>query len=333
MTKQFEKYGRISVGQSRVFLDRCVLSANIKAVTRSLDSKGLGLRAVVKGGFQRNEILSTIEAEGITSIAVSDLGMLNSFSGSVLKLYPSAPPKLATPDRSQIVTEVSLETIRQYVNRKTGNKHPLNLDIPVLTHERREGLEIAEIPGFIEKGIREFGSHVNIRSLQANFGCVQSTLPNDTFLAEIFETFRVLKRRFGGAAPSSVSLGGSQLLAGLDSIQFYSDINTEFRIGETILAGTIPNAGPLKGCLPVFSVDTTVLQKRTRGPNCDFVLDIGSTHISKQSLTRHFPKAEILSVSSEICVFSCQTDMAPKQFQKFTLPLSYNDCLRSLPNL
>jgi|GEM_PF-7095389 len=312
-----------------VIVDVTAIAHNARTIRSICEPKGLAVRAMFKHAYALPEIIAASGAGGITSFAASSRRAalrVASLTGRCCALCGpdiAALPKARQGGFAEVFC-TSTETACLLLWAPAGRFVWLG----VRTSDDRDGVAPEALAGAVAR-LSEISGSAGRIGLMLNWGCLGSA-PS---AAEIHALANVLTRVESEAACHlPVSLGGSALLPML------SDTGPlrarEIRIGEAMVAGTIPGGDGLSlGLKRPIRLESRIVEVQEVRKARRLLLDHGRTCIEIDEATLLNVSATPLAASSEMSLFELSGDTAvPRAGERIELILGYHSTLRTLLN-
>lgn len=308
-------------------LNSTILARNAEIVANTVNNAGYELAGVCKGVFQQSIFLDQFALMPISRIYVSNAQHDLPLDNGAVSLYPSAAISCLDWPAHIVRTELDMAVLSSVLNARNASS-PLRLMVPILTSENREGLSPDRLVEFCQGLINRFGNAVHIEGFLANYGCVDENVPDVGEIVELIKLVASTAKQIN--APSATcSLGGSTILAILNKLPTFDEIQIEIRVGEAILAGTIPGSEPLPGLRSTTVLHGNIIQKRISASEGILLVDQGSRRLADKSKcivpeglsVRHMSSEQTLLVGSAELVTSLNSGV---EFQ-----LTYGDMARN----
>ena len=303
---------------------------NAKHCLVAAKQNGFELRAVLKGGYIRPEIVERLSRlDGITLAVgtVAEASRPAVKDRAVATLYPSS--FIAVEAFSNVVrtTEVGTSGMRGWA--RGPDAHPMLLAIE--TCEQREGLDPRALRQQVWTIRKAFGHCVKFDGFQLNFGCVAQKAPD-------VQRINVLLKDLAQEAltlPLSnpvISLGGSALLPVLDELEMPAMFRPELRIGEAIATGSIPGQETSSSLRRTSTYKAEILQvlPRSSSNRRRVLINVGSYVLDVARRTRQDTSVEFESIGSQVSVISLPDDCAISLKDNIELQLDYSEAERAL---
>ena len=315
--------------------DLNALSHNAKVVRSITNACQFRPRVVLKGGYANPNIVRRLGSIERFPLAIGNsVGESASDCGvrDVATLYPGQAVSSQAWRSVGRVTEVNLAGIAEalrFFDRP-------DLMIAVQTSEDREGLRPQEIPQFIDEVASRFGGRVCVAGFQLNYGCVVEAPPPIRELDSLMESLchdSILGRL---SAQPFMSFGGSVLLPVLHQVHVPGAYVAELRIGEAVIAGTIPGqpSSPL-GLEPTAWMNVPVTQ--TRHNQIDqhkrLVVNVGTQILCESRVRNGRDGLFVESMGSEVSVIRQTSDHRDDTPDFVSFRLRYSEIERALHRL
>jgi predicted amino acid racemase len=312
-----------------VIVEVAAIAHNARTIRSICEREGLVVRAMFKRAYALPEIIVASRAGGVTSFAASSRGAaLGVASLTGCRCALSGPDVAALPEARQggfaEVFCTSVETACRLLSAPTGRFVWLG----VRTSDGRDGVPPEALAGVIGRLSKVSNSAGRI-GLMFNWGCLGSA-PS---AGEIHALAGVLTQVESEAAcRPPVSLGGSALLPMLSDLVPLRA--REIRIGEAMVAGTVPGGDGLSlGLKRPIRLESRIVEVQEVGEARRLLLDHGRTCIEIDETTLLNVAAAPLAASSEMSLFELSGDAAmPRAGDRIELILGYHSTLRSLLN-
>lgn len=313
-----------------LFYDIDVVGFNAKLCRSIAQKRGFQFRCVLKGGYVFPRLVSRLVDVGINHfcLGIQPPDDIAQFAGlNLATLYPGSAVVWTRNSPLARATETDAAALSNFQSREK----PIDVLLPVSTTESREGLPPELLMGAMMRLRSRLGRRVRLRGFQLNFGCVQNDEPD---LAALNRLLRELAGRqylaFLNHEPL-VSLGGSALLPHLDDIEVPSAFSSEFRIGEAILAGTVPGYHGTTDLHKPAVFRARVLQNLEPDPSgrSRYLIDFGSNILGDRIYAKQAP-FNFESISSEVSVVSIPDDDRSSRISGVELVLGYHEIERAL---
>jgi hypothetical protein len=302
------------------------LCNNARIVRDLVESCGMSLVVVLKSGFRSKSNIERLVGVGVEAMSFAEPPPKGARAKHSFSLYPGASRHRDWP-QDTIYSEVSVDAIAQLIRLRGGSAGPLDLMIPVLTDDKREGLMPEDIPSFTRRLTSQFGSRVRVRGVQACYGCIEERPPTQLQIQDLVSLVSQLSRP---DAPAVLSLGGSVILTELEGIAQRDNVRIEIRVGEAVVAGTIPGRGHLFGLQPTASLLADVVQHRRLGDVSELVVHYGRYPISGKDARAMLEGATIGRRSSEHGVIEVVGGLDVSEVKRVELILGYADTAKCL---
>lgn len=321
-----------NVNNSDLIYDLNSLLHNAKLCYLLANKYKFSLRVVLKGGYLAPAIVECLATLPEFTIAIGNTDRLeypNSPAIDVAMLYPGqAVEGISLHNSVRRFSEASISGI----HRVSQAASPRSVIVPIATSEDREGIDVSDLVGFLQQVQQSFRNEVSIDGFQINYGCVSETPPNPKALKVILSAISSEEVRRHLSKQPVLSLGGSVLLPVLDQITIPQGFVPELRVGEAIVAGTVPGSKESIGLLKPAHYFARKLQ--TLRPNAHgekrllvdvgtYILDPGSGGIPNEGFT-------IESMGSEVSVVVDHKRDRGEAFDHLALPLNYCETERAL---
>jgi predicted amino acid racemase len=247
-----------------------------------------------------------------------------------VKISLSVPAEAERVARSFVGSVHSChETISALANGPVGLRADHEILLAVRTVEDREGLPADDAIRFARHCASFGGSSCRVVGVMANFGCRIEQAPAASELDQV-RAFAAALRDVTGRR-QVFSVGGSALLAHLPVAP--GECDGSLRIGEAIVAGTIPGRTDSMGFGRPFSLEAKVLEVRSGAyPGQDrLLIDVGTTAFDAADVAFEDPQARVFHASGECA----SLDVTARSFRigdTIQLRLGYNSAIRSLTN-
>lgn len=314
--------------RSPFVLDSDVIGDNSRKISELLRPYGFRLVAVLKHGFRSRHLIEILLGSGVDAFAFAlppPAGRL----GRSMSLYPSASRLRTDWPSGTVFTELAHEPIARHLTtsaRVPGR--PLDIMVPVVTSDGREGLHPGEVLDFVASVERQFGASVRVRGVQACFGCVDDVAPDGAEIVDLHQLTQAVAAQT--SSPMVLSLGGSAILPELAQIPRHPQISVEIRCGEAIVAGTVPGRGSMFGLRPAATLIGDVIQARRAGGKLELVVDRGEFAIAGQGTLTGIAGGRIVRNTSQHSVIECPADAVDPAIRQVEFVLSYADTVRCL---
>ena len=238
---------------------------NARVVRKLAQRAGMALAAVVKEPFASPQIFDAIASTGVDSFWTSYPSKATPYFARTLGARRGVINLTVPSDAAQIIGNFSAslhvceETLRAGAIASTEIDHPHMVWLGLLTSDDREGLRLDEIRSRSDDWRRLFTGTFAFGGLLANWGCRYERPPS---LAEITAMFAAADEGVDlRPGPVPLSIGGSVLLPILRHLPPRSE--TQLRIGEAIVAGTVTGGGAAHfGLRRVFTLSAELVQVR-----------------------------------------------------------------------
>lgn len=176
-----------------------------------------------------------------------------------------------------------------------------------------------------------FGSKIELKGFQLNFGCINENVPNIAYLNNQLKA--LADQHVLGLLDKNpvISLGGSILLPAISDIIIPSPFKGEIRIGEAIVAGTMPGVKQQGYLKPTAFFRADVIQEQFHPiphmRRC--IIGVGSTILDKIH-TRKPNNITVDSFSSDICVVDIDKSLLRGSGRYVDIELCYAETERAL---
>ncbi|MCF6302452.1 MAG: hypothetical protein L3J13_04525 [Devosiaceae bacterium] len=309
-------------------LNSQILADNAAVVANVVNNAGHDLAGVCKGVFQQSIFLDQFCTMPISRLYVSNAKQDLPLEGKVVSLYPSTAISCLDWPSHIVRTELDMAVVTSLLSARDNSK-PLKLMVPVLTSENREGLPPAHLYEFCQSLINCFGKSIHIEGFLANYGCIEENISDIGEIGELIKLVANTAKQI--KAPSIIcSIGGSAVLPILKKLPTFDGVQIEIRVGEAILAGTVPGSEPLPGLNSTAVLYGNIIQKRVSASEGILLVDQGTRRLAGKSkcLTpqglsvRHMSSEQTVLVGSAELVTSLNSCM---EFQLTYADLSKNE--------
>ncbi|MEZ4533326.1 MAG: alanine racemase [Thermomicrobiales bacterium] len=303
---------------------------NAKHCFVAAKQNGFELRAVLKGGYILPEIVERLAClDGISlavgTVAEASLPVVNNMA--VATLYPSSSIPVEAFSNVVRTTEVGTSGMRAWARGAEAHRVLLAIE----TGEKREGLDPRNLRQQVWIIRKAFGNCVKIDGFQLNYGCVAEKAPDapavNVLIKELAQELLTLP-----IANPLLSLGGSALLPVLDQLEIPAIFRPELRIGEAIVAGSIPGQETSSNLLRTASYRAEILQvlPRSSSNRQRLLINVGGYVLNAARRTRQNTSVEFESIGSQVSVISLPDDWANSLKDKIELQLDYSETERAL---
>lgn len=307
----------------RPFLDLEALHRNATFVKRLIHASGGRFAAVCKGSLQRSEIIDVVLDAGAQTVCISSPFGPRPPDEKAALLYPTGLHAVCDLDNRMRRCELDVDVV-QALARGPG---PVNrILVPVLTSEGREGLQSDEAVRFAEKVNKTEDDRVEIIGISVTVGCVKPVTPNLEELRGFFRTAERIRTALG-LRRIVVSVGGSAVLPVLEALDPPQTVDLEVRVGEAILAGSIPGSFEKWDLEPTSWLRMNPLQTRVMEDGIVTILDQGTRRLSSPNALELPAPWRIVRASSEHSVATAPHGAS--QFSFVDVPMSYCDMARN----
>lgn len=314
--------------RSPFVLDLDVIASNGRTIVDIVERRGFNLVAVLKHGFRSRQLIETLNASGIDAFAFAAPPPEGS-PGRTMSLYPTASRLRRDWPAGTVFTELALDPIARLLTSSARvPDRAIEIMIPVLTSEGREGLDATDVPEFAASLERRFGKLVKVRGVQASFGCIEDSGPGQQELRGLHDLTLSLATQ--SSSPMVLSLGGSVVLPILGQVPVHPHVPVEIRCGEAIVAGTIPGYGPMFGLQPSATLIGNIIQIRPVSGALELVVDRGEYTISGKGTRIAIPGARIIRNSSQLSVVQCPESAVDSAISQVEFVLGYADTVTCL---
>lgn len=221
-------------------LDLHALHHNIRKVDQWVTAHGASWTLVTKVLCGHQETLAALQALGVSSMADSRLGNLESIASLPAPTetwYLRLPHLPAIADIVRLA-DVSLnseaEVIEALSAEAVRRKRLHRVIIMVEMGDLREGVQPGSLTQFYER-IFEL-PNIEVLGIGSNLGCLSGAIPTLEQFSQLALYHELLELKFGGKLPM-ISAGTSAVLPLLRDARVPAAIN-HFRIGESVFLGT-----------------------------------------------------------------------------------------------
>ena len=309
-------------------LDALVHNARFCAALAARHS--YSLRVVLKGGYVAPEIVDCLAGINGISFAVGyakDALLPALKRMSVATVYPSHASVGQVPNNINRNTEVSLSGLALLACR-CERRRAL---VAIGTSEGREGADLEGFRDLVRNARTEFGDRISIDGFQLNYGCVRAEPPATENVNRLLNDLAKEISSCSVANPI-LSLGGSVLLPMLKDITIPDSFRAELRIGEAILAGTVPGQTASFGLCRTASYHACRLQtlRRSEESRERSLIDVGSYILDPMKKVRVMEALVVESLGSEVSVVSHRYGEMSSSNAQIKLRLDYAETERAL---
>ena len=319
---------RLSEIKSGLTFDLDAMIHNAEHCRTAANKTGFALRAVLKGGYIDTNIVQGLSGLGGISLAVgnaTEASLPAVRNVAVATLYPS--PVIAVEACSNVVrtTEVATSGVRPWSRKPDVHRVLLAIE----TREKREGLDCTALRKLTWSVRAAFGRRVTIDGFQLNYGCVAQEAPDAQSVNVLLKDLAQESLTLPVISPV-LSLGGSALLPMLDKIKVPAMFRPELRIGEAVVAGSIPGQETSPDLLKTASYRAEILQvlPRKSSVRTRLLVNVGGYVLDASRRTRQTGSLEFESIGSQVSVVSVPQCIVHKNF--ISLSLDYTETERAL---
>lgn len=321
-------------------IDLEAIRHNATVVRQTALNFGLDVTAVIKEPFAMPGVVDAVLSSGIDKLGLSSprsAEKLNLRSRARCELICLTLPQqsLEVVRHAEASLHITETTMTAFADALEAVQMTHAIWIGILTSDDREGLLVGDLHDRMEDWHRRLGSRLALKGLLGHWGCRLNSPPPAKEIESIFESAARLGLRLRGR-PLEVSLGGSVLLPILD--QFVAPPETQLRIGEAILTGTIPGLDHHSLDLrPPFMMEARTVEVSTRWVNGALrpriLIDYGSAVLDHCDIRLLEGNGRALWSSSNMTAIELsECSPPPRLGQTMKFAIGYRSALRALSN-
>jgi Alanine racemase, N-terminal domain len=312
-----------------VIIDAAAVAHNARAIRSICEREGLVVRAMFKQAYALPGIIAASQAGGIGCYAASSHRSARRVGAATGDRCALCGPDVATLPklRQGLIAEVFCTSVESAL-LLLSMPAPRFVWLGVRTSDGRDGVDPEALVDALEQ-LSKISGAVNRIGLLFNWGCFGGA-PSVAEVQALADLVAHVESALDRRPP--ISLGGSTLLPMLSDLRRFRA--KEIRIGEAMVAGTIPGGDGLSlGLRRPIRLESRVVEVQDVEMTRRVLLDCGRTCIEISEVTLNKVAATPIASSSELSLFELSNDaVIPRVGERIDLVLGYHSTLRALLN-